>query len=186
MWPSQPPAARPCGLLLTNQKPCFRFKTNWVANSAPIALARVLAIMSRNALAATSKLPSCRNRSYRCSGQCVLRGEHEGIATVRCVASPRTAGALRASARGACADLDCKRTCSAASAVAERSAGASAASAIAVGCTVEPSHLAWTLVSLPYAQPSCMTCHAPQPASWANEVSSPSSPQARPRSNRTK
>ena len=51
--------------------------------------------------------------------------------------SPRTAGALLASARDACAALDSERTCSAASAVAERSASASAARAVAVGCTVE-------------------------------------------------
>jgi len=61
----------------------------------------------------------------------------QGIASVKCAASPRTAGALLASARDACAGLDCERTCSTASAVAERSASASAASAIAVGCTVE-------------------------------------------------
>ncbi|EOD16624.1 hypothetical protein EMIHUDRAFT_256118 [Emiliania huxleyi CCMP1516] len=52
-------------------------------------------------------------------------------------ASPRTAGALLASARDACANLDSERTCSAASAGAERSTSASAARAVAVGCTVE-------------------------------------------------
>ena len=69
----------------------------------------------------------------------------QGIASVKTFvferdAAPRTAGALRASARDAFAALDYDRTSSAASAVAERSASASAASAIAVGCTVEPSH----------------------------------------------
>ena len=52
-------------------------------------------------------------------------------------ASPRTAGARLASAQDSCANLDSERTCSAASAVAERSASASAARAVAVGCTVE-------------------------------------------------
>ena len=61
----------------------------------------------------------------------------QGIA-VKCAASPRTAGALRASVRDACAALEYDRTRpAAASAVAERSASASAARAIAVGCTVE-------------------------------------------------
>ena len=62
----------------------------------------------------------------------------QGIASVKCAASSRTAGALLAGARDACAALDYDRTRpTAASAVAERSASASAASAIAVGCTVE-------------------------------------------------
>ena len=52
-------------------------------------------------------------------------------------ASPRTAGARLASAQDSCANLDSERTCSAASAGAERSASASAARAVAVGCTVE-------------------------------------------------
>ncbi|EOD26025.1 hypothetical protein EMIHUDRAFT_237164 [Emiliania huxleyi CCMP1516] len=72
----------------------------------------------------------------------VGRTVERGIASVKTFvferdAAPRTAGALRASARDASAGLDCERTSSAASAVAERSASASAASAVAVGRTVE-------------------------------------------------
>ena len=66
----------------------------------------------------------------------VGRTVEQGIASVKCAASSRTAGALLAGARDACAALDYDRTRPiAASAVAEQSASASAASAIAVGCT---------------------------------------------------
>jgi len=77
----------------------------------------------------------------------------QGVATVRCAASPRTAGALLASARDACAalDYDWARP-AAASTVAELSASASAASAsaasaVAAAVTVEYSSLASVIES---------------------------------------
>jgi len=82
---------------------------------------------------------SCRRRLYTVE---------QGVATVKCAASPRTAGALLASARDACAalDYDWARP-AAASTVAELSASASATSAVAAAVTVEYSSLASVIES---------------------------------------
>jgi hypothetical protein len=98
----------------------------------------------------------CRLRRSRAIGQRLCRHRavavgctvEQGVATVRCAASPRTAGALLASARDACAalDYDWARP-AAASTVAELSASASAASAVAAAVTVEYSSLASVIES---------------------------------------
>ncbi|EOD41005.1 hypothetical protein EMIHUDRAFT_222037 [Emiliania huxleyi CCMP1516] len=102
----------------------------------------------RTCPAAASAVAERSASASAASAIAVGRTVEQGIASVKTFvfvrdASPRTAGALLASARDACANLDSERTCSAASAGAELSASASATSAVAVGSTVEDSSLAF-------------------------------------------